>query len=259
MTLSNNSAELPNTLPSNETISQLPLEALAFGITDLHRQVRQKGREYLLLIKRTGDYLNTAKAKVKQIPSGRWLPWLREHCPEISNRTASNYMKIALAENWELIEEKLATDSNFSSERDALSLIKNKVRQLSTRQPTRNTQHIDYSASATESSPIFSEQSPRYLRNIEEELNEKVQNGFPPMTNEEKDETLNTLANIEGLAKWLRNQLANSILVGADGKCPKCNQELIAYMESCLCGWNTGRFDLDAKGRLQSDSQEFYW
>jgi Protein of unknown function (DUF3102) len=31
----------------------------------------------------------------RQLPHGQWLPWLAEHCPHISRRTAQIYMQVA--------------------------------------------------------------------------------------------------------------------------------------------------------------------
>src|SRR5262245_41412085 len=39
-----------------------------------------------------GKALNEAKSKVGH---GKWLAWLEENCPDISERTAERYMKLA--------------------------------------------------------------------------------------------------------------------------------------------------------------------
>src|SRR6266566_2969706 len=41
-----------------------------------------------------GKYLNLAKENVKAA-KGKWLPWLKKNCPEISQQTASLYMRLA--------------------------------------------------------------------------------------------------------------------------------------------------------------------
>jgi hypothetical protein len=45
-----------------------------------------------------GKYLNLAKENVKA-DRGKWLPWLKANCPEISQQTASLYMRLADPEN----------------------------------------------------------------------------------------------------------------------------------------------------------------
>jgi hypothetical protein len=45
-----------------------------------------------------GKYLNLAKENVKA-DKGKWLPWLKQNCPEISQQTASLYVRLADPEN----------------------------------------------------------------------------------------------------------------------------------------------------------------
>jgi hypothetical protein len=45
-----------------------------------------------------GKYLNLAKENVKA-DKRKWLPWLKQNCPEISQQTASLYMRLADPEN----------------------------------------------------------------------------------------------------------------------------------------------------------------
>jgi hypothetical protein len=45
-----------------------------------------------------GKYLNLAKENVKA-DKGKWLPWLKQNCPEISQQTASLYMRLADPDN----------------------------------------------------------------------------------------------------------------------------------------------------------------
>jgi hypothetical protein len=45
-----------------------------------------------------GKYLNLAQENVKA-DKGKWLPWLKQNCPEISQQTASLYMRLADPEN----------------------------------------------------------------------------------------------------------------------------------------------------------------
>jgi hypothetical protein len=49
-----------------------------------------------------GKYLNLAQENVKADnggKKGKWLPWLKQNCPEISQQTASLYMRLADPEN----------------------------------------------------------------------------------------------------------------------------------------------------------------
>lgn len=75
------------------TDNNLPaLDALADKINTEHEACRasmQKGLEHAL---EAGRLLLEAK---KGLPHGEWLPWLKESCPDISERTAQNYMRLA--------------------------------------------------------------------------------------------------------------------------------------------------------------------
>lgn len=51
-----------------------------------------------------GEKLNAAQAKV---PRGEWGKYLKEHCPEISERTAQVYMRVV--SNWEYIPDDCTT------------------------------------------------------------------------------------------------------------------------------------------------------
>jgi hypothetical protein len=70
-----------------------------------------------------GNALNEAKSKVGH---GNWLAWLEENCPDISNRTAERYMKLADGKEklWKKLEDmdKFDTMSNLSIN-EALRLI----------------------------------------------------------------------------------------------------------------------------------------
>lgn len=113
------------TLAPNETRSQatesvaseLPstkqkflLSELASAINQEHSLCREAYKASLLHARRTGELLLQAKLKVKKSTSGRWLFWLRENCPDISDRTARAYMEVA--REWERIE-KSATVADF--------------------------------------------------------------------------------------------------------------------------------------------------
>jgi hypothetical protein len=70
-----------------------------------------------------GNALNEAKSKVGH---GNWLTWLEENCPDISNRTAERYMKLAGGKEklWKKLEDtdKFDMMSNLSIN-EALRLI----------------------------------------------------------------------------------------------------------------------------------------
>ena len=66
-----------------------------------------------------GDLLIEAKAKLAH---GTWRPWLKEHCPSLSERTAQVY--VSLAKNRAAIEAKSADAADLTMTiRDALELI----------------------------------------------------------------------------------------------------------------------------------------
>ena len=75
------------------TSNNLPaLDALADRINAEHeacRSAMQKGLEHTL---EAGRLLLEAK---KGLPHGEWLPWLKENCSDIGERTAQNYMRLA--------------------------------------------------------------------------------------------------------------------------------------------------------------------
>ena len=74
------------------TSNNLPaLDALADRINTEHEACHasmQKGLEHAL---KAGTLLLEAKAG---LPHGEWLPWLGENCPDISERTVQNYMRL---------------------------------------------------------------------------------------------------------------------------------------------------------------------
>ena len=79
-----NDAMTGNNLPA--------LDALADRINTEHEACRvsmQKGLEHAL---KAGTLLLEAKVG---LPHGEWLPWLGQNCPDISERTAQNYMRLA--------------------------------------------------------------------------------------------------------------------------------------------------------------------
>lgn len=91
-------------------LTQLSLAELAAAINQSHFACQEKYKASLIEARKAGEFLLIAKTKVKQSPSGRWLVWLSENCPNISERTARAYMQIA--REWEVIE-KTATIADF--------------------------------------------------------------------------------------------------------------------------------------------------
>ncbi|BET67416.1 hypothetical protein ASA1KI_23340 [Opitutales bacterium ASA1] len=51
-----------------------------------------KARDAILSAVQCGDLLTRQKAS---LPHGAWLPWLADHCPDISAETARRYMRLA--------------------------------------------------------------------------------------------------------------------------------------------------------------------
>ena len=92
------------------TSNNLPaLDALADRINTEHEACHasmQKGLEHAL---KAGTLLLEAKAG---LPHGAWLPWLGENCPDISDRTAQRYMRIA--ENQDDLGAKSATVADLT-------------------------------------------------------------------------------------------------------------------------------------------------
>jgi hypothetical protein len=92
------------------TSKNLPaLDALADKINAEHdacRATMQKGLEHAL---KAGQLLMEAKSGLAH---GEWLPWLQTNCPDISERTAQRYMR--LAENGDELEAKSATVADLT-------------------------------------------------------------------------------------------------------------------------------------------------
>ena len=70
------------------------LSSLAASINAEHDAAEHAARSAVDHARRAGALLIDAKA---QLPHGSWLPWLAEHCPTISERTAQVYMQLAKA------------------------------------------------------------------------------------------------------------------------------------------------------------------
>jgi hypothetical protein len=71
-----------------------------------HLAVIEAGKNVVRRAMEVGALLN--EAKLKQ-PHGKWLPWLTENCPEVPERTAQRYMK--LADEKEKLEKLLKSKS----------------------------------------------------------------------------------------------------------------------------------------------------
>ena len=69
-----------------------PLQSLAAKINAAHDEALASVRTALGHACRAGDLLLEAK---RQLGHGAWLPWLRQHCTTVSERTAQKYMQLA--------------------------------------------------------------------------------------------------------------------------------------------------------------------
>ena len=72
-----------------ETFRDTPLDVLAEWINEGHDKIKIAVRRMAPAVAQIGAWLAAAKAKLKH---GEWLPWLKENCLEISERTAQLYM-----------------------------------------------------------------------------------------------------------------------------------------------------------------------
>lgn len=95
-----------------------PLATLATQINHEHQQCVEAFKATLGHARNAGELLIAAKAQVRH---GEWLPWLKENCPAISDRTARNYMRIcrewdSLPSGMEGIKEALAALAPAKSE-----------------------------------------------------------------------------------------------------------------------------------------------
>ena len=87
----------------------------------------QKGLEHAL---KAGQLLLEAK---KGLPHGEWLPWLRESCPDISERTAQNYMRLS-REVSKLEPEKAQRVADLSY-RDAIRVVSQGMGGIASQKP----------------------------------------------------------------------------------------------------------------------------
>jgi hypothetical protein len=84
------------------------LSQLATKAKEAHLRVVNAPRVVLQHAITAGHALNEAKNKVGH---GKWLAWLKENCPDISDRTAERYMK--LAEGQARLDKKLEDKAKF--------------------------------------------------------------------------------------------------------------------------------------------------
>jgi hypothetical protein len=93
---------------------------IAAEITEAHLNALAAGRSALTYAKRAGELLIDAK---EQVPHGEWLPWLSEHCPQVSEQQAQRYMRIA--RRWSEIEAVVSDPSRVTDlpVRQALALL----------------------------------------------------------------------------------------------------------------------------------------
>ena len=84
------------------------LSQLATKAKEAHEIVVNAPRVVLQHAITAGAALNEAKAKVGH---GKWLAWLKDICPDISDRTADRYMK--LADGKAKLEKKLQDPAKF--------------------------------------------------------------------------------------------------------------------------------------------------
>jgi hypothetical protein len=68
-------------------------------IMTAHRNAIAAQRGSLKYAIECGKHLNTAKETVKAEKSGRWIKWLTNNCPDLPERTARLYMRLARNEN----------------------------------------------------------------------------------------------------------------------------------------------------------------
>jgi len=98
-------AKQPDERRKAEELSQLATKA-----RQAHGIVANSTKVVLQHAITAGNALNEAKSKVGH---GKWLAWLEENCPDISDRTAERYMK--LADGRPQLEKKLQDPVKFDT------------------------------------------------------------------------------------------------------------------------------------------------
>ena len=89
-----------------QAMSPAALLTLASRINAAHREARAYAAQAVERALEAGDLLLSVKATLAH---GQWLPWLAEHCPDVSARTAQGYMKIARE-----LPPEMRTDAHLS-------------------------------------------------------------------------------------------------------------------------------------------------
>ena len=69
-----------------------PLESVAAQINAAHCDAQAYASKAVERALVAGDLLNTVKAQLRH---GEFLPWCKEHCPDINPRTLQSYMRVA--------------------------------------------------------------------------------------------------------------------------------------------------------------------
>jgi hypothetical protein len=79
--------------------TEMTLEDYAKAINEAHQSVdvadrlsKKSGRDAIAAAMKAGQYLIQVKELVSH---GNWLPWVEKNCPDISDKTAQRYMKLA--------------------------------------------------------------------------------------------------------------------------------------------------------------------
>ena len=101
-----------------EVVDQDGLLQIAEEINQHHEDGKRHLHSAILSFKEAGEKLIQVKVS---LPHGEWGDWLADYCPDISERTARNYMR--LAENWQRLEENGTSVADLSL-RKALELLK---------------------------------------------------------------------------------------------------------------------------------------
>ncbi|NJL56480.1 DUF3102 domain-containing protein [bacterium] len=101
-----------------EVTPPVDLSEVAREINQCHENGKRHLYNAVLSFKQAGEKLIQIKSS---LPHGEWGDWLAEYCPDISERTARNYMR--LAENWQQLEQNGNAVADLSL-RKALDLLK---------------------------------------------------------------------------------------------------------------------------------------
>src|SRR5687768_15110039 len=74
------------------SLALIDAATIADQINAAHEAALTAARSAIEHAKRAGELLIAAKDTV---PHGHWLPWLAQHCPALSIRSAQAYMRLA--------------------------------------------------------------------------------------------------------------------------------------------------------------------